>query len=239
MSIKFTLNKANNSAEILIYELIGEGWFGGMSAKRFVDELDQLGPLSTLDIRIESDGGSVFDGYAIYNAIMRKRNQGTIVNVHIDGLAASIASVIAMAGENIYMSENAWIMIHNPYTIADGGAEELRRAADLLEGIRDQIIAVYDNRSGQGVDKIGAWLNQETWFNAVDAKKYGFVDSITEPLEMAAAHNLAKFDHPPAQLIAATNQAIIATTPAPAPASAPEASPAHNRMTARLAERNL
>ncbi|MCK5219101.1 Clp protease ClpP, partial [bacterium] len=123
--------KAEKKVEILIYDQIGEDWFGdGVQAKKFAEELRDLGDIETIELRINSPGGSVWDGNAIYNTL---RGHKATVNVTIDGLAASIASVIAMSGDTITMPENALMMIHNPATIAFGEAEEMRKAANMLD----------------------------------------------------------------------------------------------------------
>ena len=102
--------KAGDEAEILIYEDVGEGWFGGVTAKQFADELKALGSVKTINLRLNSAGGDVFDGLAIYRRLVD--HPAKIVS-HIDGLAASIASVIAMAGDEIRISESGFLMIHN------------------------------------------------------------------------------------------------------------------------------
>ena len=107
----FEIKCKGTMADILIYEDIGDGWLGGISAKTFADELKKLKNLTQLNVRINSPGGAVFDGLAIYNTLKKHKAN---VTVSIDGLAASIASVIAMAGDQITMAENALMMIHDP-----------------------------------------------------------------------------------------------------------------------------
>jgi hypothetical protein len=124
------------TGEIWLYDQVGEGFFGGMSAKQFNDELNKLGKVDTVNLRINSPGGSVFDGVAIYNALKRHPAR---VEVDVDGIAASIASVIAMAGDEIRMASNSMMMIHDPHGFSQGGAGDMRKTADLLDQIKNVI----------------------------------------------------------------------------------------------------
>src|SRR3990167_5198523 len=126
---------ADGEAEILIYEFIGEDfWSGrGMDAKRFSDELKALGDINKIIVRINSPGGDVFDGNTIYNILKAHKAQ---VEVRIDGIAASIASVIAMAGDKIIMPENAMMMIHNPWGFAAADAVALGFADEMIESVK-------------------------------------------------------------------------------------------------------
>lgn len=175
---------ANNQAEILIYEDIGEGWAGGITAKQFAADLKELGKVDQINVRINSPGGSVFDGVAIYNTLIRQT--ATIV-VDIDGLAASIASVIAMAGATIRMSGNALMMIHEPWTMTGGNADQLREQAALLDKVGETLLNTYANRATAEKTEIAEMMKAETWLTAEEALAHGLVDEITEPLEMAAS----------------------------------------------------
>jgi ATP-dependent protease ClpP protease subunit len=201
--------KAERAAEILIYSDIGESWFSeGLTAKAFLKELRALGDLATIDVRINSNGGSVFDGLAIYNGLKAHKARKT---VHIDGIAASIASVIAMAGDEIRMGEGAFIMVHSPYTLAAGNAEELRETADLLESIEAQLVGIYAARTGLSAEAIGQMLAAETWLNAEDAARMGFADAVAEPIRLAASAR-PEFKNAPA---------ILRAMAQPAPQTAP------------------
>ena len=147
------INRAEKaSAEILIYEDIGEGFFtSGVTAQCFLKELRALGEVNHLDIRINSNGGSVFDGVAIYNAL---RQHPASKTVHVDGIAASIASIIAMAGDEIHMGQGAYMMIHDPSGLAMGTAEQMRETANLLDGIKAQLVDIYTSRTGIEADAI-------------------------------------------------------------------------------------
>eukprot|EP01012_Entosiphon_sulcatum_P006942 TRINITY_DN13409_c0_g1_i2.p2 TRINITY_DN13409_c0_g1~~TRINITY_DN13409_c0_g1_i2.p2 ORF type:complete len:125 (+),score=21.70 TRINITY_DN13409_c0_g1_i2:50-424(+) len=120
--------------EVLIYGIVGDSW-DGLDAATLVPLITEGN--DDLDIRINSPGGYVMEGLAIYNAMMRAAASGRKVTTHIDGLAASMASVIAMAGSEVIMADNALVMIHNPWDCACGDANELRRAADQLDRLRD------------------------------------------------------------------------------------------------------
>jgi ATP-dependent Clp endopeptidase proteolytic subunit ClpP len=171
--------------EILIYGIVGDSC-DGLDART-------LRPLITegeddLDVRINSPGGYVMEGLAIYNTIAGERAKGRKVAVHIDGLAASMASVIAMAGETIVMADNAMMMIHNPWDCACGDAVELRRAADKLDRIRDQLVGIYSGQTSLDADELIPMLDAETWMTADEALEKGFVTEIAPALQIAACN---------------------------------------------------
>ena len=187
-------SKSKEAAEIYIYEEIGEGWYGGISAKAFAEEVKKLGSVKTIDVFINSPGGSVFDGVAIYNTL--KSNKARIV-VHIDGLAASIASIIAMSGDEVHMAANAFMMIHNPWSLMSGFAEDYRKEADRLDLIAGTLRDTYAAKSAEKatVDQITTWMSEETWFTASDALEAGLVDFVSEELQAAARFDLSKFNY--------------------------------------------
>ena len=136
-----------------------------------------------ITLRINSEGGSVFQGHAIYNTL---RDHPADINVKIDGLAASIASIIAMAGDTIEMAENAFMMIHDPWTLAAGTADELRTQADMMDKVREKLLNTYVKRTGGDEEKISNMMSEETWMDAEEALQHGFIDSINEENRMAA-----------------------------------------------------
>lgn len=173
--------KGSQAAEILIYGLIGESWLfeESVSAKSFRDELKALGGVHTLTVRINSDGGSVPDGLAIYNSL--KQHPARKV-VEVDGYAGSIASIIAMAGDEIRMGEGSRMMIHDPAAgVGYGNAAELRKLADLLDEIREDLVGVYTKRTGQPAPRVRDWMAATTWFSAEQAVLYGFADQMSAP----------------------------------------------------------
>jgi ATP-dependent Clp protease protease subunit len=169
--------KGSQAAEISVYGLIGDGWLfeESVTAKQFRDELKALGPVQTLTIRISSDGGSVPDGLAIFNVLMQHPARKT---VEIDGHAGSIASVIAMAGDEIRMGAGTRLMIHDPAAgVGYGNSTELRKLADLLDAIREDLVGIYTKRTGQPAPRIRDWMASTTWFSADEARLYGFADA--------------------------------------------------------------
>lgn len=182
---KFKAQDDPSSAELLLYgEISSYSWWGDeVTPKQFKEDLDALGDVSEIKVFINSPGGDVFAGQAIHS--MLKRHNAKI-SVYVDGLAASIASVIAMAGDVVYMPKNAMMMIHNPWTIALGTAEDFRKLADDMDKIRESIITTYEAKTGLERDKIIELLNAETWMTAEEAVSYGFADEI-EPEKAVAA----------------------------------------------------
>jgi ATP-dependent Clp protease, protease subunit len=170
--------KGETEAEISIYDSIG-GY--EINAKQFADDLKAL-DVQTIHLRINSPGGSVIDGNAIFNALQRHSAK---VITHIDGLAASMASVIAMAGDEIRMADNALLMIHNPWTFSMGDADDLRADADLLDKMRDIIVGAY-GRSQYNAEELKDLMDAETWMTAQEALDAGFIDTIETGLRAAA-----------------------------------------------------
>lgn len=171
--------------QIDIYgDISNNDWWGdNVTPTNFKKDLDSLGEIETLDIYVNSGGGEVFAGQAIFNII--KRHKAT-KNVYIDGLAASIASIIAMAGDKVIMPENALMMIHNPATFVWGDAKELSSVVEKLEKVKSTLIDVYAKKSGLDDEEISKMMDDETWFTASEAKEKGFVDEVQEGEEIAA-----------------------------------------------------
>jgi ATP-dependent Clp protease, protease subunit len=188
--------QAKGAAEIVIYDEIGAF---GIPAKAFLDELKALGPAAELTVRINSPGGSVFDGVAIYNAL--KRHQARIT-VWIDGIAASIASMIAMAGDEVVMPENAMLVLHDPSGLVAGTASDMRAMAEALDKMSAAMIAAYRDKSGAGDEEIEALMAAETWLLAEEAVELGLADWVEQPVKMAAHFDLSRFRNPPPQLAA-------------------------------------
>jgi ATP-dependent protease ClpP protease subunit len=190
-------------AEIVIYDEIGAF---GIPAKAFLDELRALGPIAKLTVRINSPGGSVFDGVAIYNALKR---HDAAITVWIDGIAASIASMIAMAGDEVIMPENAMLVLHDPSGLVAGTASDMRAMAEALDRMKAGIVAAYRDKSGREDAEIEALMRDETWLSAQEAVALGLADRIEEPVRMAAQFDLSRFRNPPPQL------AALVATPSP------------------------
>ena len=172
--------KADAPTEIAIYDEIG-AW--GVTAKDFIAELKKI-DAKQITVNINSPGGSVFDALAIYNAL---RAHDASVTTKVMGVAASAASVIAMAGEKVVMPANTFLMVHNPLTFAYGNADEMRDMADVLDKIAASLIGIYVARTGLGEGEVKALLDAETWLNADDALAKGFATEIVDDLKIAAS----------------------------------------------------
>lgn len=174
------------AVELFIYGNIGDRWDeNGVIAAELVRELSAL-DVEEITVRINSFGGSVTDGLAIYNALRRHR---AAIAVHIDGVAISIASLIAMAGDTITMAENAQMMIHAPWTIAIGNSKEMREQADVLDRYARAMGSSYASKSTLSPDECLALLTdgQDHWYSAKEALAMGFADVVGEPVAIAAS----------------------------------------------------
>lgn len=168
-------------AEVSIYDEIGM-W--GVTAKEFINGLKPHKGKPVM-LSINSPGGSVFDALAIYNAL---RNHGAEITVRIMGVAASAASLIAMAGDKIVMPENAFLMIHNPMGTAWGAnADEMRELADVLDKIGASLVRTYSARTGLSDEEVKALLDAETYLSAEEAVAQGFADELEPALRIAAS----------------------------------------------------
>lgn len=184
------------TAEVLLYEDIG-GYFG-ITADSFIREIKNLKDVSTINLRINSNGGNVFDGLAIYNYL---KSHSARIEVDIDGLAASIASIIAMAGDEVRIADNAWMMIHDPWIVVGGTADELRNTADTMDGIRESLLDTYMVRATADKKVLSDMMTAETWLNASDAVKYGLATATTAGMKVAASVRKEWFKNAPQALL--------------------------------------
>lgn len=173
--------KANKEVELLVYGYVG-GW--DIQSKDFIHQLKSLEEGTTLRIRINSGGGSAFEGIAIYHAI--RRYSGYKI-VEIDALAASAASIIAMAGDEIIMPNGTFLMIHNSWTYMEGDANELTRAAEMMEQLDNGLAEIYSIRTGQDTNEIKQMMKDETWLSAETALELGFATSIVDDIPISAS----------------------------------------------------
>lgn len=203
------LARGKDRGEIYLYGAIGESWFSeGVSAKRFSDDLKALGPVSTIDVRINSEGGDVFEGKAMYSLL--KEHKAKVV-VHIDGLAASAASFIAMAGDEIEISDGAFVMIHEAYGGVRGRADDMRAYADLLDSVNATIVDTYVERTKNNADTIKKWMADETWMSGKQAVECGFADKLAgkgTAKASAAISNPKMYSNLPQELRAKRNAAV-------------------------------
>lgn len=221
-------NMVRNGAEasLYIYDVIDPFW--GVSAMAVIEAISQVGDAETLHVYINSPGGDVFEGRAIMAAI--GRFQGNTV-AHIDSLCASAATSIALACNEVRMSEGAFFMIHNASGMVWGDKSAMRETADLLEKVEGSIVGDYTKKTGKDDEQVRKWMDAETWFTAAEAKAEGFVDSITTTDAKAKnTWNLAAFGNAPAALKPPPGQEPTPPTEEPAPAGFFMAAANRNRL---------
>jgi len=221
-------------AEIHILDVIGSwdddwiarnyGYDMGVTARAFVEQLAALpAEVTALHVRINSPGGDVQAGINIANALREQMSKGRTVETFIDGMAASIASVIAMAGSKVHIADNALLMIHDPWTIGIGNSGEMRKLADILDTMRDQAVATYRWHSKLEAEAIAELMSAETWMDADEAIANGFATDKIEGLRAAAsidARGVAKLTVPDKFKDRVKAFVKQPETPAPAPVAA-------------------
>jgi len=178
--------KSTKAVDIYIFDEIGAF---GMNAQSFIEEIKEY-KNSSINLHINCVGGDVFDGMAIYN-VLKKRTAET--TVYIEGIAASMGSVIALAADNVVMAENSLFMIHNAWGGAMGESKELKKTANLLEKISNEIADIYIKKTNLPYDKVKEMMDEETWLNADEALELGFIDSISDAIKVAAKYDVSKF----------------------------------------------
>lgn len=179
-------DKQEKEAELLLYGVIGEdGLWSDVTAKQFSDELKEVEDAKTIRVRINSPGGDVFAGQAIYS--MLKRCKAEVVG-YVDGLAASIASLVLMACDKVIMPKNSMLMIHKPWTATAGNANDMAKTIETLNKVEEAMLTAYVDKTGMAEDEIKELLAAETWLSASDAVAKGFADEIEET-EVSACIN--------------------------------------------------
>jgi ATP-dependent Clp endopeptidase proteolytic subunit ClpP len=168
-----------------IFDQIGEDWFGGsgVSAKAFSQAMQEVGP-GPLVVEINSPGGNVWDGLAIYNML---RGRQAPVTTRVVGIAASIASIIALAGDTVEIADAALIMIHDPSGMVAGSSEDMRKMADALDQHAEVLAGIYRKKTGRSIESIRAAMKSETWFTADEAIQYGLANRHTDEQMSIAA----------------------------------------------------
>lgn len=186
-----------SGTDLFLYDVIGPSELGMISA---MDVIDALGPMEGKDVnlRIMSYGGSVDQGVAIYNAIRRRRGK---TKVYIDSIAASIASVIAMAGDEIIMNKGSKMMIHDPWTIAIGNSMQMRKMADQLDTYAKGILDIYVDRSKRPESEVQEMMRAETWMTSEQAIALGFADITEESQAQAIVVPSNMFRNVPADVL--------------------------------------
>jgi ATP-dependent protease ClpP protease subunit len=177
-----------DEATVYLYDEIS--WFWGITADDFAREVAAL-DVGRINLRINSPGGDVFDGVAIYNLLRSHRAE---VHVIVDGLAASIASVIAMAGDTITMGAGTQMMVHDPHGVAIGGAEDMRSFADLLDKTAGEIAGFYTRKAGGTVAEWQAVMDAETWYTGPEAVAAGLADAAEGTATDEAVADYRRFD---------------------------------------------
>jgi ATP-dependent Clp endopeptidase proteolytic subunit ClpP len=177
----FTMKQTADLAEIQILDEIDPMW--GMGAKEFKAEFDKIKDAKNIKLWLNSAGGSIFEGQAIYNILSSVSGK---LDVEVIGIAASMASVIALAGKKLTMAEGSYLMIHNPMTAFFGDGDALRKTADILDKMRQEYIAIYSKKTGLDAEKVGAMMTAETWMTSSEAIANGFADDTEDYGQVAA-----------------------------------------------------
>ena len=175
-------NEEENSADMILYGTIGsDEWWDDICDKTFKEDIANLGEVENINLHINSPGGSVFAAVAIANTL---KNHKAKVTAYIDGLAASAATIITSACDVVKMPKNALFMIHNPLTWAYGNKQELEKTGILLDKVKDSILETYLAKAKDKTkEELSALMDEEKWFNAEEAKEYGFIDKIVGEME--------------------------------------------------------
>lgn len=173
------IRNESGTLEIMAYGPVGGGFFGegGITSDGVQESLERAGDVKTIRVRLNSTGGSAFDGFGIYQLLI---NHPARVEVEIEGLALSAASVIAMAGDQIRIAEHGLVMVHEPFGFTQGTADDHRTTGELLDKVRDSIVTVYARRTEQDTKWLGTAMAAETWMDAIEAVENGFADSVVE-----------------------------------------------------------
>jgi ATP-dependent Clp endopeptidase proteolytic subunit ClpP len=190
--------------QLMIYDQIGRDWFdqSGVSAADFARELSAIPMNREIVVSINSPGGNVFDGLAIYHQLAARRNK---VVVRVDGTAASIASIIALAGRELRIPSNAWMMIHDPSGVVIGTAEEMKSMASLLDQHADNLADIYAQHTGKSKATIRQAMRDETWFTGAEAVAYGLASHIDSETRIAASFDFSGFRRVPDSLRTTAN----------------------------------
>lgn len=213
----FAAARNDDELTIDVFDVVGRDFWGdGITAKSVQRVLSQNDDAKRILVRINSPGGDVFEGTAIFNLLRQHRAK---VRVQIIGLAASMASILALAGDHVSMADNALFMIHDPWVFAIGTGDDLRKTAGLLDKVKANLLNVYEGKANLDRDEIAALMTEETWLSAREAKEAGFIDEIIpvsdEPdtdgdAKARARAVLAKFERTPDTALARYHEPLVA-----------------------------
>jgi ATP-dependent protease ClpP protease subunit len=205
MKLKSIINAKTDSAELYIYDDIGANpWGVGIMPEDVAAALKDLKDVRSITVRVNSPGGDVYDGMAIYSLFNGAKQR---IIMQIDGLAASAAATIVMSGEEIVIADGAELMIHNAWMMAVGDATEMRRQADRLEQTTNQMAKIYSSRSGQPIGTVLSMMDNETWMTASVAYDLGFAEKVIPLKRVAASVRGYQYKHTPDQY--KTNTIIV------------------------------
>lgn len=185
--------ETDETAEIIIYDVIGWPYNDAFDLVRALGNIKA----KNITVRINSPGGDVFDGVAIFNAL---KDHDARVTTKIEGLAASMASIVALAGDEVQAHKNAMYMIHDPWVLAAGNQYDLREIADILGKISVNILDIYYDKSNIGKRELKAMMKEETWFTAQEAKDRGLIDTVVDAGAVKAKFDLSVFANVPDEL---------------------------------------
>lgn len=193
----FRAEAKDNEATVWLYDaIVSDDYWGGVSAISFAKELAAVRDVGTIHLRINSPGGDVFAARAM-EQIMREHPARIVA--HIDGYAASAASYVALAADEVLINQGGMYMIHKAWTISWGNADELKKTAALLDQVDDALVVTYAAETGQDPEQLREWMAAETWFSADDAVKYGFADAVAgESVSNRADWDLTAYSRAPA-----------------------------------------
>ncbi len=181
MGLRIT-NAKGESPQVFLYGVIGDE-YGGITADMMRKELAQIPSKENIDVHIHSDGGSFFDGLAMHSQLAQRQGK---VNVIVDGLAASAASIVAMAGDTITMAKHSWMMIHEANGHMSGRAADFRAAADRLDATNSEIVSIYSKRFKGTDEEMRAALDAETWLDCEACCECGLADCVGDGMSIAA-----------------------------------------------------
>ncbi|KFL51656.1 peptidase S14 [Burkholderia pyrrocinia] len=216
-------------ATVYLYDVIvTDDWWGGVSAQAFVQALAGI-TADTIHLRINSPGGDVFAARAMETAL---RGHSARVIAHVDGVAASAASFVMLAADEVEITDGAFVMIHNAWTFAMGNADDLRESAKLLDAVDASLVRTYAKETGQSEDDISAWMAAETWMSSDEAVQRGFADRLAGAGAdaQASAWNLSAYDRAPNATRAQTPpRGPVAFAPPEPPAPEPKPKPSESK----------
>lgn len=200
---QFEVKMAGPIPEIYMYAGIGEA-YGGVSAESFVKAVNNIRGKSEIVVHLHSEGGDAFEAAGMYAAL--KRHPAHVI-MQVDGLAASSASYLMMAGDEIQIADNGIVMIHEPESGARGRASEMERRAAMLRTLIGTVAQAYSERSGQSDDAIARMMEAETWMDARTAVSNGFADKLLPSKKVSMNVDWSRFRNPPPRLVIGEGEA--------------------------------